>query len=389
MTVSFASSSDIQEFPLWERMKKQRNLLSFELELTARCGQNCRHCYINLPANDPEARSKELSLRKIEQIAEQAVQLGALWCLITGGDPLVRPDFSDIYLMLKRKGLMITVFTAATLVNQSHIQLFRHYPPRTIEVTVYGTTQQTYEKVTRCPGSFQHFERGLNMLLKSGIKVRLKAMALRSNLHEMDAIATFCRQHTCDFFRFDPLLHLRYDGNPVRNAEIRSERLSPEEITALEQGDTERRMSLQQNCERFIFPDKDVPGKCIECPDRHNCKEYERITRLFHCGTGNGSCNIGYDGTFRLCSSLWAPETTCNLRTTSLINAWRKQVPRVRAMYSQRRKQLESCAVCSIVNLCNWCPAHAHLETGELEGETPYFCAVAHARAAGINNKMP
>ena len=65
-------------------------------------------------------------------------------------------------------------------------------------------------------------------------------MALRSNVHELPEIARFCRQYTCDYFRFDPLLHLRYDGDPQRNAEIKLERLSPEEIVAIEQADEER-----------------------------------------------------------------------------------------------------------------------------------------------------
>jgi len=59
--------------------------LSFDLEVTARCNNNCRHCYINLPAGDVEAKQKELSLAEISDIADQAVALGALSCLITGG----------------------------------------------------------------------------------------------------------------------------------------------------------------------------------------------------------------------------------------------------------------------------------------------------------------
>ncbi len=82
--------------------------------------------------------------------------------------------------------------------------------------------------------------KGLDLLLESGIKVRLKAMALRSNLHEIPEIARFCRERTKDYFRFDPFLHLRVDGDPARNEEIKSERLSPEEIVALENSDGEK-----------------------------------------------------------------------------------------------------------------------------------------------------
>ncbi|MGD0228089.1 MAG: hypothetical protein ABSF71_37780, partial [Terriglobia bacterium] len=79
---------EIQEFPLWDKLKEKRLPLSFDLEVTARCNNDCRHCCINLPAGDAEARRKELSLAEIHRIAGEAVGLGAFWCLLTGGEPL-------------------------------------------------------------------------------------------------------------------------------------------------------------------------------------------------------------------------------------------------------------------------------------------------------------
>ena len=156
--------------------------MSFDLEVTARCNNNCRHCYINLPADDASVKKKELSLSQIKKIVDQAVDLGALWCLVTGGEPLLREDFFEIYLYLKKKGLLVSVFTNAALITNEHINLFKKYPPRDIEVTVYGTTKGIYEQVTRKPGSFAAFMAGLNLLIENNIKVRFKAMALRSNV---------------------------------------------------------------------------------------------------------------------------------------------------------------------------------------------------------------
>ena len=221
-------------------MKEKGSLFSFDLEITARCNNNCRHCYINLSPGDLAAKSVELSPKEISDIANDAVKLGAIWCLITGGEPLLRPDFEEIYLLLKRKGLLLSIFTNATLINEKHIALFKKYPPRDIEITVYGATKETYEGITRLSGSFDMFTRGLDLLVSSGIKALIKAMALRGNLHEMNAIADFCRERTKDYFRFDPVLHLRYDRDPFRNAEIIAERLSPEEIVALERSDPDR-----------------------------------------------------------------------------------------------------------------------------------------------------
>lgn len=360
------------KFELWEKLADKRVPLSFDLEITARCNNGCRHCYINLPAGDHEARKKELSLTEIKDIANQAVDLGALWCLISGGEPLLREDFIDIYLALKRKGLLISVFTNACLVTEKHVALFKKYPPRDLEVTVYGITPETYERVTQRQGSYAAFRHGLDLLLQNNLKVRLKAMALRSNIAELPGIAAFCREFTSDYFRFDPFLHLRYDQDPGRNEEIKTERLSPAEIITIEQGDDERARALEKDCGRLIAP------------------EYEGTLcdHLFHCGAGNQSFAISYDGIFRLCDDLWHPDCTYDLRQGKLAYAWNELVPRVRAIRSGTPSFLERCRRCPIINLCLWCPAHAHLECGQMDGWNEYFCQVAHARAEAIASSL-
>ncbi|MFO8164066.1 MAG: radical SAM protein [Desulfatiglandales bacterium] len=364
-------SMEIQQFPLWDKIKNKRIPLSFDLEITARCNLNCRHCYINLPAGDRDARNRELTAAEIMGIARQAVDMGALWCLITGGEPLLRPDFAEIYVGLKRLGLLVSVFTNATLINQEHVRLFKKYPPRDIEVTVYGITKKTWEAVTRRPDSFDSFMNGLDSLAAEGVPIRLKTMAIQSNLHEQNEIATFCRARTKDFFRFDPQLHLRFDGNPVRNDEIRAERLTPEQIVTLEAADEQRMNAMCKERDTLIN------------------EEFTHYNddRLFHCGTGNSSFNVSYDGRFRLCSPLWAEGTTYDLKTGTLAEAWNDFVPMVRDLRSRRKEFLETCSTCALLNLCMWCPAHAHLETGELDGSTFYFCQVAHKRAENLKKQ--
>jgi len=365
---NYLTQSSLSDFSLWDTLKQFHCVLSFDLEITARCNNNCRHCYINLPLNDKEAKKKELSFEEIKNIVDQAVDLGAIWCLITGGEPLLREDFFDIYIALKKKGLLVSVFTNATLIDKKHIDFFKKYPPRDIEVTVYGASRETYERVTRIPGSYDAFMRGLNLLLANGIKVRFKAMALQSNVHELHEIAKFCREKTKDYFRFDPFLHLRFDKNSKRNEEINLERLSPEEIVTIERADNERFSALEKGCDKLIMPEA----------------EHINCNHLFHCGTGNGSFTVSYDGYFRLCSSLWHPNCIYDLKKGILAEAWHKFVPQVREMRSKRDDFLKKCRVCPIINLCIWCPAHSYLETGELDKPVEYFCKVAHARAESL-----
>ncbi|MBE0585786.1 MAG: radical SAM protein [Desulfofustis sp.] len=377
---------DIKTFQLWERMAEKRIPFGFDIDVTARCNFHCRHCYINLSPGDLAAQEKEMRCSEIVDIARQAVDLGALWCVLTGGEPLLRPAFADLYLELNRLGLLVSVYSNASLVQKEHVALFQKYPPRDLEVTVYGTTAETFERVTRRPGSFAAFRKGLERLLSGGVKVRLKAMALRTNLHEMDHIASFCRKHTKDYYRFDPLLHLRLDRNEDRNKDIVGERLTPLEIVALERRDPERSMVMDKHCEHFIQLESDALSyeRCQMCKDHEKCDRYAQFSRLLYCGAGLSGFSVSWDGQFRLCQSLNAPGTTYGLRCGTLSEAWHQFVPKIRALKVNSIEYLSNCKSCTIVNLCLNCPAHAWLESGNCETITPYFCDVAHARQESI-----
>jgi radical SAM protein with 4Fe4S-binding SPASM domain len=357
-----------------ERLRRRGTPLGFDLEITARCNNDCRHCFINLPAGDAAARAGELPPEDFVRIAREAVDLGCVWCLVTGGEPLLREDFAAIYLALRRTGLLVSVFTNACLVREEHVALFREHPPRDVEVTVYGATEATYERVTRRPGSYRAFRRGVELLLEGGVKVRFKAVALRSNVDELPEIARFCRERTRDYFRFDAMLHLRYDRDEARNALIREERLPPERIAALDREDEERWATLERTRDAIaVAPDAEDRG------------------RLFRCGVRSGNFAVSHDGVYRPCASLWHPDYTSDLRRVSVAEAWRKGAASIAAARTDDPGFRETCGSCSIGNLCLGCPAHLDLETQHLDGVVPYFCAVAMARAAllGIDGELP
>ncbi len=370
MAESLVMRQALRDYSLWEKRRAQNALFSFTLEVTARCNNKCRHCYINLPENDAAAQAEELSLAEIQDIADQAVDMGALWCLITGGEPLLRDDFEAIYLYLKKKGLLVSVFTNGTLIRQQHVDLFRAYPPRDLEITVYGVTEETYGRVTRRPDLFNAFTSGLNRLLQDGVKVNLKVVPVQANLGEYDKIAQFCRIHTHAPFRFDPFLHLRFDRDERKNREIRKQRLTPEQIARLEREDERRHNALNNNCAKLIIPDR------------------PQSPYLFSCGAGLGEFVVSYNGYYRLCSSLWHPNCIYDLKTGSVKDAWQTLVPEVRSMTSDAPEFLNHCARCSLINLCIWCPAHAWLETGRMDQPCAYFCEVAEQRRKNLENRL-
>ena len=371
MKDSFVSHRDLIDFGLWSKANNRRIPLSFDIEITARCNNNCKHCYINLPTEDDEARSVELTVNEIRELAEEAVSLGSLWCLISGGEPLLRDDFEEIYITLKKAGLLVSVFTNATLIADNHIKLFKKYPPRDIEVTVYGVTEKTYGRVTRRPDLFQNFKKGLDKIIRGGIRVRLKTMALRSNLSELNAIDVFCRKLTKDFYRFDPFLHLRFDRDPVKNRQIGAQRLNDDEIVVLEQADPKRWASLRRKCAEPVT----------------QSIQRNRTTMLFKCNAGNNGFTVGYDGRLRICSSFHHPSHLYNLKKGSLTEAWNHFIPKIQDIRAKRSDYLDRCGNCALIDLCYWCPAHAYLETGEPDAPVDYFCQVAQARKAALDSE--
>jgi hypothetical protein len=69
-----------------------------DVELTERCNNACLHCYINRPAADAAAQGRELTTAQWQDLFRQAADLGALSLRFTGGEPLLRPDFAELYL---------------------------------------------------------------------------------------------------------------------------------------------------------------------------------------------------------------------------------------------------------------------------------------------------
>ncbi|MCL4501914.1 MAG: radical SAM protein, partial [Deltaproteobacteria bacterium] len=182
---SYAARVDMARHRLW---KNRAPLLgSLDLELTERCNNDCIHCCINLPENDAAARQRELTTAQIKDILTEAAALGALSVRFTGGEPLLREDFAELYLFARRQGLKVLLFTNGRLISPELVKLFKRIPPlEKIEVSVYGMRRESYEAVSRVRGSFAEFWRGVNLLLEAGIPFVVKGALLPPNRREME-----------------------------------------------------------------------------------------------------------------------------------------------------------------------------------------------------------
>ena len=170
---------------LLKPLQGSRFPLAAEFEITDRCNLGCVHCFINQPAGSTAHIQHELSTGEIKEILDQIADSGCLHLLLTGGEPLLRPDFSDIYLHARQRGMLVMLFTNATLMTPAVIETLKQAPPILVEVSLYGATQETYEAVTRMPGSWERFNNGIKLLLESGLPLALKSVILQKNKAEL------------------------------------------------------------------------------------------------------------------------------------------------------------------------------------------------------------
>ncbi len=326
-------------------------------ELTYRCNLNCVQCYCNLSPNDHEARARELDLIEIRDIIDQIAQEGCLWLLLTGGEPLLRPDFVEIYAHAKRAGMLLMLFTNGTLLNAETADYLAEWPPRKVEITLHGVTRETFESVARVPGSYDRCMSGIELLLERDVPLSLKTTVTELNKHELWDTKEYVEKLGVDY-RFDAMLIPRLDGSR-QPCEVR---LSPEELVQLDVEDSERWRELEKLSEELWGA--------------------SRGDKLYVCGAGDRSFHVDPYGRLGVCIVNRAH--TYNLRGDSFRAAWTEFIPAVRSL---KTEQADGCRICPAVALCGQCPAWSYLEHGDLETPVEYVCAVGRARAEALGKR--
>ncbi len=347
-----------------------RSLLThLDLELTERCNNNCIHCYINQPEDDTLCRQKELSFEDLRDILRQAVSLGCLSVRFTGGEPLLREDFSEIYLFARRLGLRVFLFTNACLLSEETARLLSRVPPlEKVEVSVYGMSRSSYEAATRRPGSFKEARNGIDLLLKYKIPFVVKGAFLPASVSEIDEFERWASDIP-GMRNQPPGLSIFFDlrgrrDSPERNRKIEEIRPAPADGLAVMTRHRERYLEeMRQFCGRFMG----VPGD-----------------KLFSCGAGVKSGCVDAYGNLQLCMTLRHPGTVYSLKGGSLKDALVDFFPAIREKRAENAGYFARCARCFLKGLCGQCPAKSWMEHGVLDRPVEYLCDIAHGQARYI-----
>jgi len=320
------------------------------LEITDRCNNRCVHCCVNQDVDDQSIRDRELSAQDIFKILDDIERRGCMWLLLTGGEPLVRSDFPEIYTYAKKKGFLISLFTNGTLITPEIVELLKEWPPYEVEVTLYGASKLVYESITRIPGSFERCMAGIESLLKASIKVNLKTVITTLNKDEIDRMKAIAKDLGVNF-RFDNVLQSRIDGSKAP----RRYRISAEDAVRLDMMDAEKR----KGWEEYVGMAGDFQASELQ----------------ISCGAGSTSFFIDPYGGMAICDMYRAYSR--DIKEEGFDSIWDAHFSEI---LKRKHSAGHKCSNCEVGILCDHCAGWAMTEEGDPEAISGYICDIGHMR---------
>jgi radical SAM protein with 4Fe4S-binding SPASM domain len=343
-----------------------------QVELTYRCNLDCIHCY----CKGSEDKERELSTWEWKKNLNAIQKEGCIWLVLTGGEPLVRKDFLEIYSYAKSKNFLIILYTNGLAFTGKIIDYLTRFPPHSMEVTLNGITRGTYEAITQVKGSYAKIIRTLNVLKKKKLPLRIKTNCLKQNKHEIGKIKTFTENFLGEKserypFRYDSEVFPRLNGDKTPC----QYRLSFEERTEVREQILHTRRERQKDT-RGDYPHGDYSG-------------VERNKAFLHrCDTQSSQFIINPYGRLKFCQ--FSDRFGIDLKTTPLKKGIYEVYPQ---MLKERFKTYSKCRICNLRPICGSCPGRAYLEIGDEEAPVEYYCELARKTAKLINrnvrNPMP
>jgi len=331
---------------------------SGSINLTQRCNLNCVHCYLGGPDSEFRSQEDELNTQQWLSIIDQLTEAGCLNLLLTGGEVMVRPDFEIIYEKAIKNGLLVTVFTNGTLLNNTVLSLFEDLPPQIVEISLYGATALTYEAVTRVKGSFEKCLTGIRRLSQKNIRFKLKTMIMAQNSHELADIKNIADEYGVDFL-MDPTISpcLNGDSAPLTHRVDAAEAVQAD------------------------FAD---PAKAKRWTEYFETRKNEPESDfLYRCGAGLTHFHINPAGSLLPCMMLTKP--AFDLTKGSFKEGWLNEIYSLREI---KADPLFQCNHCEIEKFCSNCPAFFELENGSPEKPSQYLCDLAENRLKIIKKHL-
>lgn len=287
-----------------------------------------------------------------------------LFLLLTGGEPFLYPEFKELYQELSAMGFVISINSNATMINEEIVAYLKENPPFRINITLYGASDETYERLCHNPQGYTQVTRAIQMLRDAGIMVKLNCSVTPYNVKDLPAMIQYAEENKlimqATAYMFPPL---RRDEKMIG----KNERFTPQEaayisaeIVRLQNGDAE----FLAYVERLKAGLERMETDAEECMNEVGDKVL--------CSAGRCAFWTTWDGRLLPCGMMTRPITYPF--KDGFATAWEELGKLVDQIYLPAK-----CADCKDKEQCHSCAAMVLTETGTFDTVPEYRCQMTKA----------
>lgn len=359
---------------LFDRAYETGTPIGGTFELLPVCNMDCRMCYIRMSPEEMRRQGRMMTAEEWLRVGRQAAEKGTLFLLLTGGEPLLHPEFPEIYEGLRSLGMVLTINTNGTMITREIADLWQRNLPRRVNISLYGSSDGIYEKYCRNPKGFTQMMEGIRLLKERGIPVKLNCTLTPWNREDMDRIIKISEELEL------PVSLPTYLFPPARKAGCQGctevpegYRLEPEEAAREQVKAIFRAFHQEQSYEENLQRILDEIAEREEL-NRQRAVSGETISPPggFLCSAGVRSFWVNWKGRLTPCGMMEAPSV--DLRRMEFGPAWDV----IREESSKIFTSAE-CFCCKYRGVCQTCAASALAETGDCGNKVPYHCEMSKA----------
>ena len=352
---------------LLQKAFRKRIPIHGTFELTPCCNLNCQMCYIRMSEAELRAYGSLRSAEEWLALGKECVDAGMLFLLLTGGEPMLHPEFRKIYTGLHQLGLILTLNTNGTLLTEEYVNWLKQHPPAKVNLTLYGSSNETYAALCGHPKGYDAAMRGLQLLLDAGIYVNINSSFTPENVADMEAIFGVARCHdlpiTGACYMFPPVRsakegvfagnHVRFTPEEAGYARAHAERLKL---------DPERVEQMAAKIRQGIFEPAADSEECMRTKDRH-----------MNCEAGKSAFWVTWKGDMTPCGMMNQPVT--HPFAEGFAAAWQQ----LQALTDPICLP-EACSSCHLRDACMICGALSMAEgQGDVSQKPEYLCRMTEA----------
>ena len=340
---------------MWRRARRDCVPLSGTFELTPLCNFSCRMCYVRLDKKELAQYGRLHTAEEWLDLARQAMGMGTYHVTLTGGEVLTRPDFEQIYTGLVEMGILTSVLSNAALITEETVRLFKTYLPQKLRFTLYGASNETYERLCGAPGGFDRVMRSLGMLKEAGVPFSLSFTTTKENVGDLEAAIDITERLGVGV-GVTTNLHSPVRGATSEAAELR---LGANEVPRISRPIDNARADARTSGIEAPDPARDLFARC---------KEYR--TSFFVC----------WNGLLTTCA--YMSRNATRPFEEGFESAWRRHHESLSRLSVPAR-----CASCPASSICPVCPGLRESETGSPTGIPERVCSATRARV--MNQDAP